>query len=88
MLPPGCESVEEIPWDLARGIEHAHRILNWQENLAQHEVPPQWMWPHDHELKVWFDEIKAEREEGRYGGYDDDDPGMVTNDLAAAKRGR
>jgi hypothetical protein len=48
-------------------VEHAHQILDWQENLTSDEVPPRWMWHLDHELDIWFTRIKRDREE-RYGG--------------------
>ena len=89
MLPHGIESIEDIPWDLVRAIEHAHLILGWQENLVSEEIPPRWMWAHDYELKQWFDEIRMAREE-KYGGDHDDDGDagseMMSNDLANAKR--
>lgn len=74
---------------MARAIEHAYRIISWQENLVTEEVPPKWMWAHEHELEEWFEEVKALREQKYGGGPDtghDDDPGMMSNDLAAAKR--
>jgi len=93
LLPHGIASIEDLPWDLARGIDHAHRILSWQENLSKEEQPPKWMWPHDDELVVWFDEVRMIREEKYGGGNDggsdrDDSPmeGMMGNEMADAKR--
>ena len=86
-MPHGLRSVEDIPWDLARAIEHANRVLNWQKNLSPDEQPPTWMWPHEHELKEWFDEVRAVREEKWGGGGDSrEDTDMMGNELAAAKR--
>jgi hypothetical protein len=90
LLPHGIESVEDVPWDLARAIDHAHRVLSWQENLSQEEQPPKWMWPHDDELKVWFEEVRLAREE-KYGGGGSDDreppmEGMMSNEAADRRR--
>lgn len=64
-------------------------IVSWQENLADEEVPPEWMWALDHELIGWFDEVKRKRDE-KYGRSNDDDDRdeapMMTNELAAARR--
>jgi hypothetical protein len=66
-------------------------IVSWQENLPDEEMPPEWMWPLDHELVLWFDEVKRKRDE-KYGRHDDDDDRdevpMMSNALAAEKRGR
>lgn len=70
LLPHGIQSVDEVPWDLARGIDHAHRVLSWQEHLSKEEVPPKWMWPHEEELVVWFEEVQIARDE-KYGGGSD-----------------
>lgn len=67
-------------------------ILSWQENLSEDEIPPEWMWPLDHELVLWFDEVKRKRDE-KFGRPDDDDDDrtdvpMMSNSLADAKRRR
>lgn len=36
-------------------------ILDWQENLASKDIPPQWMWHLDYEIKDWFEELEAKR---------------------------
>lgn len=69
-------------------IEHANRILDWQENLLEDEMPPEWMWHLDHELEPWFDEVERKREE-RYGARDDDRDErvpMMDNELARGRR--
>lgn len=73
-------------------IEHAMRVLDWQENLLGDEMPPAWMWPLDSELQVWFDEVERNREE-RYGSRssssDSDDDKVVplmSNALAEGRR--
>jgi hypothetical protein len=64
-------------------------ILSWQENLPDDEMPPEWMWPLDHELVGWFDEVQRKRDE-RYGNHDGDSDDtvvpMMNNQLAAARR--
>ncbi len=70
-------------------IEHAHRILDWQENLTEDEMPPHWMWIFEDELKIWFEEVEAKRKD-KYGGGDDSGDSsvpMMTNDLAKDRRG-
>lgn len=61
-------------------IDHAQRILDWQENLASEDMPPQWMWPLDHELIAWFDDVRR-RHEARHGAPRDE-VDMTSNDLA------
>lgn len=51
-------------------IQHAHQVLDWNENLLEDEMPPEWMWPLDHELVPWFDDVKRKREE-KYGTSSD-----------------
>jgi hypothetical protein len=71
-------------------VSHANLILSWQENLLDGEMPPQWMWHLDHELRVWFERIDEKRKErfGGTGGDDSDDehPDMMTNSLG--RRGK
>lgn len=89
-MPHGIESVEDVPWDLARAIDHAHRILHWQENLSKEEQPPKWMWAHDDELKEWFKEVELLRGPGVDGGGGDDREapmeGMMSNEAADRRR--
>jgi hypothetical protein len=44
-------------------IDHALRILSWQENLAEDEMPEHWKWHLDHELDTHFKIMKQKREE-------------------------
>ena len=85
MWPKGCSRLEDVPADLLYAISHANRILEWHENLPSDEVPPEWMWPYDRQLKKWFDEVDEERR-NRYGtGSSQDDlveVPMVQNELA------
>lgn len=71
-------------------IEHANTVLDWQENLTDDEMPPEWMWHLDSELSSWFDEVKRKRDD-RYGGGDRDDDRPTTvplmeNELAKGRR--
>jgi len=73
-----------------RAIDQANRILDWQENLSKDEVPPEWMWPFDEELKAWFEEVDRKRSEKFGGGSssgDIDGPSM-SNQLAEEMRAR
>ena len=38
------------------------RILEWQENLSEDEMPPDWMWPIEESLTSWFEKVKEDRE--------------------------
>lgn len=64
-------------------ITHANRLLYWQENLDQDEMPPVWMQPYDEPLARHFERISEERK-SRYGGDDtpsdgdEDGAGMMT----------
>lgn len=66
-------------------LTHAHRVLDWQENLMSEEMPPEWMWPLDDALESWFKEVERKRKD-RFGGSgdDDDDDGtpMMHNEYA------
>lgn len=73
-----------MPADLSLAIDHAHRIIMWQENLPQEEMPARWMWHLEWELDEWFENVDQKRKE-KYGGDDDreqvdlmknDDPSM------------
>lgn len=66
--------------------------MSWHEDLLEKEVPPSWMWPFEDELKEWFEQVKADRE-NRYGGDDADDDGdsggkpmMLSNEFARGRR--
>lgn len=62
--------MEDIPADLAFAIDHAHRIISWQENLVNEEMPPRWMWHLEWELDEWFENVDQKRKD-RYGDPDD-----------------
>ncbi len=59
-------------------------VVTWEQHYTSEEMPPEWMWPFPEELNLWFEDVKAARDERMAGGgKDDDDEGeMVENDLA------
>ena len=71
ILPVDVASVEDLPADLALALDHGYKILAWQENLQEEEMPPRWMWHLDWELEEWFKEIELIRK-SKYGGETDD----------------
>jgi len=85
LWPEGTISIENVPRDLLRAVSHAYKILSWYENLTDDEVPPEWMWPFDEELRVWFEDVKQERN-AKYGGSSSHDGGedvpLMSNELA------
>lgn len=69
-----------------RSIAHAHRILEWQENLQSSEMPPEWMWIHDDDLVEWFEEVDRARKEKYGGGGDESESGpMLKNEFAEGR---
>lgn len=71
-------------------IEHANRVITWQENLLEDEMPPSWMWHLDTELEAWFDDVAAKRKERYGGGGGDDDRDVdgpaMDNEFARGRR--
>lgn len=75
-----------MPADLVGAIEHAHRIIDWQENLAEKEIPPQWMWHLDDEVGPFLEEVFRARRE-KYGTDEGrEEAEMMSNDLAKGRR--
>lgn len=72
--------------DLALALNHANRVCDWQENLAQDEMPPAWMWPFEDELELWFEEVERRRSE-KYGTSrsEDESVPMMQNELAKSR---
>lgn len=75
-----------MPNDLARAITQAHRILDWQENLSSDEMPPEWMWPFDEELELWFEEVERQRKEKYGGGASESTENLLENEYAKGRR--
>lgn len=73
-----------MPADLMRAIAHANRVLDWMDNLAEEEMPPEWMWPFDEEINSHLDQVMQDRKD-KYsnpspsGG---DDGTMMSNEFA------
>ncbi len=82
LWPVGCERVEDVPYDLARALPHAHRILNWYENVSEDEMPPQWMWPFEEKLEEHFATIKANRESETIEDNSGAETSLTKNELA------
>lgn len=72
IFPEGISRVADLPVDFFGALEQATRILSWQENLTEDEVPPRWMWHLDWELDTWFLEVKKKRDE-RFGHKPEED---------------
>jgi hypothetical protein len=76
------KSIEELPNDLVKAIQHATRVNGWQENLGSDEIPPEWMWPFEDRLTEWFEHVEAVREEKYGGGDGTESVPMMSNQLA------
>lgn len=85
LWPKGCETIEDVPADLVRAIQHAFKILDWHENLIEEEIPPEWMWNLDHELEPWFERVDEDRK-SKYGGGQDTNKETMRNEYAAQFR--
>lgn len=88
MFPAGC-AFEDVPADLMGAINHALRILGWQENaMEEADMPPRWMWPVDSEITQFFDNRKRIRDakRNRTGSDADDDTEDEYTDNAYAAR--
>lgn len=79
-----------MPCDLAFALEHAHRVLDWQEHLTSEEMPPEWMWPLDEAIVEWMERITEERKERAGGGSSSRDERetvpMMQNEYARGRR--
>lgn len=86
---PGRGDIGDVSFELTVSLEHAFRILEWQEGLNSKEMPPEWMWCHPKELEMWFSEVDTMRKQ-EYGiedddwGHDDDEVvPMTSNELSS-----
>lgn len=66
-------------------VEHAMRILNWQEHLSGDDMPPVWMWHIDHALEEHFEEVEERRSE-RFNPDGDEGPTLTKNALSPRRR--
>lgn len=80
LFPVGCNTVEELPWDLSLAISHAFAILSWYENRPSDKIPPRYMWPHDEELEKFFKRV--DDVDNQSSSDDDDDEGAIHNEYA------
>lgn len=86
LWPRGCTSIDDVSVDLATAISHALKILSWYEVYTKNEIPPEWMWPLDHELEDWFEEVHRQRSQGLPTGTDEEPVSMERNEYAARMR--
>jgi hypothetical protein len=62
-------------------------VISWQENLLEGEMPPDWMWPYQDELEVWFEEVDRKRKEkNNPGGEDAEGDSMMQNEFSRGRR--
>ncbi len=55
-------------------------LVFWQENLAEEDMPPEFMWHLDEELDAWFADVKRRRESRNDPRNDDlEEPELVKN---------
>lgn len=66
-------------------IDHGARILDWQENLTDEEMPPVHIWHIPDELEFHFERVKEDRKE-RFGGSGSSDRDMDRNEYARGRR--
>ena len=88
LYPPGVTSVCDVPFDLQYAIEHAQRILSWQENIPSEDHPPRWMWDFEDELESHFELVKQRRDEKYGGGGSSTAPQDWDSNTLTAGRGR
>jgi hypothetical protein len=72
-----------------QAIEHAQKVFAWYETLPEEEIPPNWMWPLDHEVETWFLEVKRARETRSNmapGDSDEESGELMENEFAARFR--
>lgn len=83
LWPRGCQTIEDVPNDLIKAVQHAFRVMNWHENLPGDEIPPAWMWPFDELLDDWFEQVEADRKaKWDNPGSQDEEADMMDNEYA------
>lgn len=82
----------DIPADLFSAIDHANRVLGWQENLMDDEMPERWKWHLDWEIETHFELVKSARDK-KYGSgadssgeFENDGEDSVFSENAYASR--
>lgn len=80
LWPKGCETIEEVPDELLRVIEHAQNVLSWHENLMSEDIPPKWMWHLPDQLDLHFKMVEDKRGK-KDGGSDDGGVPLDRNEL-------
>ena len=74
LYPPGCESMQQIPVDLQRAIQHGFWILDIREILAGEESPAEWMWQFPDEIEQHLERVDSDRKARWSGGSSADEP--------------
>lgn len=69
LFPPGVTRLWDLPFTLHQAIHMALYYLSF-ENLPEKERPPKKFWQDGDKLKLWFDEVKANREAENRGEGD------------------
>lgn len=80
LWPKGVDTIEEVPEELLRVIEHAGTVLIWHENLPQEDIPPSWMWPLQDQLDLHFKMVDDKRD-GDSGSSDEAGTAVDRNEL-------
>jgi hypothetical protein len=75
LWPSGIDTIEEVPDELLRAIEHATTVLVWYENLPKEDMPPEWMWHLPKQLDLHFKMVDEKRSGG--SSDSDDEPNVV-----------
>jgi hypothetical protein len=85
---PEINNITTMPHDLHSAVEHALRIISWQENLSSDEMPPRWMWNLDWEIDAHFERVDSARKT-KYGitdsSVEEDDNTMWEENVYSAR---
>lgn len=66
-------------------------MLSWYESYAEEEVPPENIWEDTEGLDLWWERVADKRKDpdsARSSDDNEDDPKMISNDLARELRDR
>ena len=62
---------EDVPEEFLSALNHAERIVSWESELSQDEMPPVWVRPLWWEMEKWMARVVSERK-AKYGGSSGD----------------
>ena len=57
--PDGVTHAFDLPWNFVSAWQQAITIMNWQENLADEDMPPKHIWRDSEKLEAHFKQIKS-----------------------------